>query len=70
MLKRSDKTITPREVPESVQHEELLRLREENTRLKALLTKHSIPWATEDFIPEEAGKAEWTNQAEPQLSPA
>lgn len=52
----------------SAEYDELLRLREENVRLKSLLARHSISWS-EEFAPGKA-KTEGAVQTGPQLSPS
>ncbi|PLX46878.1 MAG: DEAD/DEAH box helicase [Desulfobulbaceae bacterium] len=60
--------MTKNEETEPVDLKELKQLREENARLKALLSRHSISWQEEPPAA-EAGKSENSGQAHTQLSP-
>ena len=57
------------EVTVSAELDELKHLREENTRLKTLLTKHSISWEEESPAKVEV-ESERSKPAEPQFSPS
>lgn len=61
--------MTKNEETEPADLKELKQLREENARLKALLSKHSISWQ-EEPPSAEAGKSENSGQVQTELSPS